>query len=88
MTGIAPPATAGLEERLDRIIQLLTAIVTKDKSRKDAVLTLNAAGMSPKEIAGILGLTGNQVSVVLYGAKQAVAKAVAKPQKSGPRKKH
>ena len=52
-------------------VHLMTAIVTKDMSRKDAVLTLAAGGLAPKDIAGILGLTGNQVSVVLYDSRQA-----------------
>lgn len=79
MTGIDQASIAGIEERLDRIVHLLTAIVTKDMSRKDAVLTLTAAGLVPKDIAGILGLTGNQVSVVLYDAKQAAAKQAKVP---------
>jgi len=65
----------GVEQRLDVIIQLLGAIVTKDMSRKDAVLKLSATGLPPKEVAAVLGLTSNQVSVVLYDAKQAEAKA-------------
>jgi tRNA pseudouridine-54 N-methylase len=65
---------AGIEQRLEVIVHLLTAIVTKDMSRRDAVLTLAAAGLAPKDAAGVLGITGNQVSVVLYDAKQAAAK--------------
>jgi transcriptional regulator len=64
----------GLEKRLDVTVHLLTAIVTKDMDRKDAVLTLRAAGLAPKDIAATLGPTGNQVSVVLYDAREAAAK--------------
>jgi transcriptional regulator len=71
-----------IQQRLDVIVHLLTAIVTKDMSRKDAVMTLTAAGLAPKEVAGVLGLTGNQVSVVLYGAKQAATKAKNLKQKA------
>jgi len=78
--------SSGIEERLDRIVHLLTAIVTKDMSRKDAVLTLTLAGLAPREIAGILGLTGNQVSVVLYDAKQAAAKEATAGNKTAPKK--
>jgi hypothetical protein len=63
-----------IQQRLDVVVSLLTAVVTKDMSRKDAVLTLTAAGLAPKDVAGVLGLTGNQVSVVLYETKQAAAK--------------
>jgi DNA-binding NarL/FixJ family response regulator len=79
VTAIDRASMAGIEERLDRIVHLLTAIVTKDMSRKDAVLTLTASGLAPKEIASILGLTGNQVSVVLYDAKHAAAKQAKVP---------
>ncbi len=70
---------AGIAQRLDVIVHLLTAIVTKDMSRKDAVLTLTAAGLAPKDVAGVLRLTGNQVSVVLYDAKQAATKQPKAP---------
>ena len=75
----------GVEQRLDVIVHLLGAIVTKDMSRKDAVLKLSATGLAPKDIAGVLGLTSNQVSVVLYDAKPAMAKArgKAKAEPSG-----
>jgi hypothetical protein len=71
-------AKTAVEQRLDVIIHLLGAIVTKDMSRKDAVLTLSATGLGPKEVAGVLGLTPNQVSVVLYDAKPVTAKARGK----------
>lgn len=76
MTGSSPPPT-GVEQRLDTIIHLLTAIITKDMDRKEAVLMLTAAGLAPKDVADLLGLTGNQVSVVLYDARQAAKKATA-----------
>lgn len=72
--------TSGIEQRLDVIVHLLAAIVTKDMSRKDAVLRLAATGLAPKDIAGMLGLTPNQVSVVLYEAKQATAKQAKAPK--------
>lgn len=84
MSGTDQASMAGIEERLDRIVHLLTAIVRKDMSRKDAVVTLTAAGLAPKEIAGMLGLTGNQVSVVLYDAKQAAAKQAKNPKNPSP----
>ena len=71
-----------IEQRLDVITHLLGAIVTKDMSRKDAVLMPSATGLAPKEVAGVLGLAPNQVSVVLYDAKQSAAKQ-AKAPKSG-----
>jgi len=80
VTEIDQSTTAGVEERLDVIVHLLTAIVTKDMSRKDAVLTLTAAGLAVKDVAGALGLTGNQVSVVLYDSNHAAAKRAKAPK--------
>jgi len=84
MTGVQPTstATAAIEQRLDTIIHLLTAIITKDMNRKEAVLMLSAAGLAPKDIAAVLRLTGNQVSVVLYDARQAAAKGPEAPKQA------
>jgi hypothetical protein len=79
VTDSSPPPT-GVEQRLDTIIHLLTAIITKDMSRKDAVLMLTSAGLSPIAVAGLLGLKQNQVNVVLYDARQA-AKTTPKAAK-------
>ena len=67
------------------IVHLLTAIVTRGMSRKDAVLTLTTAGLAPKDVAGVLGLTANQVSVVLYDAEQAAAKQTKAPKSKAPK---
>jgi hypothetical protein len=72
-----PAGIAGIEERLDRVVRLLAALVTKDMSRNDQILTLSGIGLQPKEIAGILAISPNQASVTIYDAKQA-AKAPAK----------
>jgi hypothetical protein len=74
VTGPAPTPTTGIEQRLDTIIHLMTAVITKGMSRKDAVLTLSEAGLAPKDVAIVLGLTNNQVNVVLYDSRQAAAK--------------
>ena len=66
-------------ERLDVMIKLLAGSLTRGMSRKDAVLALSASGLAPKEVAAILGLSGQQVSVVLYDAKQAAAKSTKAP---------
>lgn len=71
----------GIEERLALIAHLLTGILTKDMAKKDAVLALSGAGLAPKDVAGILGMTGNQVSVILHGARQSVARNTKSPTK-------
>lgn len=70
---------AGIEQRLDIAVRLLAGLLTKGMTRKDAILTLSYAGLAPKEVAGVLGITSNQVSVALYGAKQAAAKKGKSP---------
>jgi hypothetical protein len=75
-----PGSSAGIEQRLELIARLLTAILTKDMGKKDAVLTLSGAGFAPKDVGDMLGLTRNQVSVILYDAKQAAAKAATTPK--------
>jgi hypothetical protein len=81
----AGDTVTGVEQRLDVIIHLLGAAITKDMSRKEAVLTLCATGLAPKDVAGVLGLTPNQVAVVLYDAKPPAAKGrgKAKAEPSG-----
>jgi DNA-directed RNA polymerase specialized sigma24 family protein len=77
-----PDATGGslvgVEQRLDTVVRLLAGILTKGMSRKDAILALSAAGLAPKDVAAILDISGNQVSVALYDARQGAAKQ-AKP---------
>jgi DNA-directed RNA polymerase specialized sigma24 family protein len=57
-------------KRLDTIIKLLAAIVVKDKIYKEQVALLSSLGMQPKEIALLLGTTGNQVRVTLSRIKK------------------
>jgi hypothetical protein len=64
----------GIEERLDLIARLLTLILTKDMTKKEAVLTLSRAGFAPKDLGAVLGMTSQQASVILYDAKQAATK--------------
>lgn len=84
MTASLVTPTTGIEQRLDTIIHLLTAIITKGMSRKESVLLLDAAGLAPKDIAAILGLKGNQVSVVLYDARQAASGGTKATSKTVP----
>jgi DNA-directed RNA polymerase specialized sigma24 family protein len=72
-------AYAGMEKRLDIVVRLLAGLLTKGMTRKDAILTLSAAGLVPKEVAGVLGVTSNQVSVALYDAKQSGARKAKRP---------
>lgn len=56
--------------KMDTIIKLLAAIVVKDKTFKEQVALFSSLGMQPKEIALLLGTTGNQVRVTLSRLKK------------------
>lgn len=71
----------GIERRLDIAVRLLGAQLTTGMTRKDAILTLSAAGLAPKEVADMLGIKANQVSVALYDAKQAASKKTGSSKK-------
>jgi DNA-directed RNA polymerase specialized sigma24 family protein len=51
--------------RLDKVIRLLAISITLDKKQNEQIEFLNDAGFKPKEIADILGTTGNTVRVAL-----------------------
>lgn len=51
--------------RLDKVIRLLALSITLDKKQNEQIEFLNGAGFKPKEIADILGTTGNTVRVAL-----------------------
>lgn len=74
--------TAGIEQRLDVAVRLIGALLTKGMTRKGAILTLSGAGLAPKEVADILGISSNQVSVALYDAKHG-AKKGGSPKRRG-----
>lgn len=75
---------ARIEDRLDRIIRLLTALVTKDLLKKESVVALTAGGLTPKEADDILGLTRNQVSAIVYDATHAVIKPTKTTKAKAP----
>ena len=52
-------------DRLDKAIRLLAMSVTSDKKQNEKIELLSNSGLKPKEIANILGTTGNTVRVAL-----------------------
>ena len=74
---------AGLERRLDTVVRLLSAQLTKGMTKKDAILALSALGLTPKEVAGILDVSSNQVSVEVYQAKKKAKKSAKKKAEGG-----
>jgi len=74
VTAPRDPLTEGVGRRLEPIVRLLGDLVTREMSRKDAILALSRMGMTPAEVAGVLGVSSNQVSVTLHGARKSAAK--------------
>jgi len=52
-------------DRLDKVIRLLAISIALGKKQNEQIELLNDAGFKPKEIADILGTTGNTVRVAL-----------------------
>lgn len=57
--------------QLNRIVRLLTILVTKDlDQQKDKIALLSSAGFQPKEIADLIDTTPHTVNVTLSGARK------------------
>ncbi len=55
---------------LRRITKVLTLIATKDQKQKEQIKLLDRVGFQPKEIAELLGTTGNTVNVALHSIRR------------------
>lgn len=60
-----------LSEKLDRVLRLLAIIAVRGMPQTAQIASLNRAGFSPKDIAGILGTTANTVRVALVSIRRA-----------------
>jgi DNA-directed RNA polymerase specialized sigma24 family protein len=69
--------------KVDQILRILTAIATKGMKQNEQIVLLNRVGFQPKEIAALLGTTGNTVNVSLSNLRKAKQKKgkVACPKK-------
>lgn len=59
-----------VRQQLDAILVLLSLTVPEDKAGKDLVIALDKADFPAKDIARLLGLTTNNVRVILHRAKK------------------
>lgn len=73
-----------IQRGLDIAVRLLGAQLTLGMTRKEAILTLSGAGLTPREVADMLSISSNQVSVALYDAKQSAKKKTNKSEGSRP----
>ena len=61
-----------LLEKLDTLVRLQAhSSVARLESQKEKILFLSKAGITPKDIADILGTTSNSVNVALSNARKA-----------------
>ncbi|MFL6726639.1 MAG: hypothetical protein ACJ8FS_09015 [Sphingomicrobium sp.] len=62
-------------QRLDTLIRLQSRIaVAQLPTQKDKIVFLSSAGLAPKEIGEVLGVSPNSVSVTLLGVRKAASK--------------
>jgi len=59
-----------ISDKLNILIKLIALGLCKDKTQSEQIAFLSSAGISPKEIANLLGTTSNTVSVTLSGIKK------------------
>lgn len=67
------PNSSAILDELKKMNKLLALLVTEGKTREHGVGSLSGAGFMPKDIAEILGIAPNAVSVVLYQSKKKAA---------------
>lgn len=60
----------GLEAKLDQLVRLTAVGITRGLPRSEQVMVLAHAGLSVREIAEILQVKPNTVSVLLYSARK------------------
>ena len=58
-------------EKLDQMLKLLGMMAVKGLSQTEQIATLSRIGLSPKDIAAVLGTTGNTVRVSLVSIRKA-----------------
>jgi hypothetical protein len=59
-----------LSSRLDTVIKLLAAICVRDMNNQAAILRLDKMSLNREQIAEAVGVTGHNVSQVLYASKK------------------
>lgn len=70
---------AVLSEKLDLLIRLVALSLADGKRQTDQILLLSRAGLSPRDIADLLGTSANAVSVELSRLRRlGVIKSAAK----------
>ena len=61
---------AEISGKLDTLIKLMAASITVGKKQIDQIRILYCAGITPKQVAEMLGTTGNTVNVALSNLRK------------------
>ena len=62
--------SAEILERLDQIFKMLAIIATHDLRQRDRIALFSKVGLSPKQIAELLGTSSNTVRVELVSIRK------------------
>jgi DNA-directed RNA polymerase specialized sigma24 family protein len=67
---VAANGSDPIQVELSRIARILAMSVVRELKREEQVIFLQSAGYAPAEIAGMLSIPSNTVSVILYQQKK------------------
>ncbi|MGO9038174.1 MAG: hypothetical protein ACLQKH_09330 [Steroidobacteraceae bacterium] len=70
--------------RLDTLIRLVATAICGERPQKEKISILTGAGLTPKEIAEIVGTTPNTVSVALSGMRKTAKPKLKKGTAGSP----
>jgi DNA-binding CsgD family transcriptional regulator len=62
--------SAQILERLDQIFKMLAILATANLTQRDKIALLSKVGLSPKQIAELLGTSSNTVRVELVSIRK------------------
>jgi DNA-binding CsgD family transcriptional regulator len=66
--------SAEILERLDQIFKMLAIVATGDLRQRDRIALFSKVGLSPKQIAELLGTSSNTVRVELVSIRKNLGK--------------
>lgn len=69
--------------KLDNLLRVLTLAATRGMKQSEQIAVLDRIGIPPKEIADLLGTTGNTVNVALSNLRKGKGK---RGKENGPKK--
>lgn len=75
---MAPTTEEQILDRTDKILRILAAIATRGLKQREQIALLDQAGLEPKDIANLLGTTGNTVRVELVKIRRKKGKRKAR----------